>query len=482
VIAGELESFLAHRREQGHSIPAFVEREFRAFLDCGVLERGFIRLRCSSCGHDRLVPFSCKRRVWCPSCAGRRMADTAAHLIDHVFPIVPARQWVLSVPFGLRYRMAYDARLTSAVLSVFIRALFGELRRRARELLGIRSSQYGAVTFVQRFGDALNCNVHFHCVATDGVYAAGRDRRPEFHILPAPEDEEVLRLATTVSRRVQSLLERRGLGNQADAVEADPLSETDPGMAAMVANSVRRRVATGSNTGRRVTRLGDQIDGNLLDEFSTPRCATISGFSVHGNVGIDGRDRSRLERLFRYCLRPAVATGRLTILPDGRLLYRLKRPWRDGTAAVIFEPQDFIAKLAVLVPAPRAHLTRFHGVLGPAAAWRPFIVPSAEPHNGAEMDPHMPSPYPIHSPEKPEVGTGQQSSSVHRNYTWADLMKRVFLIDVLRCESCGGRMKIIAAIAAINQPQLAAKILQCTGLLLRAPPPAPASPVWPPIR
>ena len=90
------------------------------------------------------------------------MADTAAHLVDRVIPIVPVRQWVLSLPFALRYRMAYDARLTSDVLNVFIRALFGELRRRAHELFDLVSPQCGAVTFVQRFGDALNANVHFH--------------------------------------------------------------------------------------------------------------------------------------------------------------------------------------------------------------------------------------------------------------------------------------------------------------------------------
>ena len=93
------------------------------------------------------------------------MADVAAHLVDRVFPIVPVRQWVLSLPFALRYRMAYDARLTGAVLNVFMRALFGELRRRASELLGVGASQCGAVTFVQRYGDALNCNPHFHCMA-----------------------------------------------------------------------------------------------------------------------------------------------------------------------------------------------------------------------------------------------------------------------------------------------------------------------------
>lgn len=78
------------------------------------------------------------------------------------------------------------------------------------------------------------------------------------------------------------------------------------------------------------------------------------GFSVHANICIEARDRMRLERLIRYAARPAVATERLSALPDGRLLYGLKRPWRDGTSAVMFEPQDFMAKLAV----PGAGATR----------------------------------------------------------------------------------------------------------------------------
>src|SRR5438876_3385680 len=149
VVAEQLETFLRRQQERDRPIPRFVEEEFNSFLDCGVLARGFVRLRCQSCGHDRLLAFSCKGRVWCASCGGRRMAETAAHLVDRVFPVVPVRQWVLSVPFALRYRMAYDGHLTSDVLNVFIRVLFGELRRRVYELLGVASSQCGAVTSVQ---------------------------------------------------------------------------------------------------------------------------------------------------------------------------------------------------------------------------------------------------------------------------------------------------------------------------------------------
>jgi len=113
----QLETFLSRARQLDHPVPRFVEREFRAYLECGVLAHGFLRLHCDACGCDRLVPFSCKGR-FCPSCGGRRMADTAAHLVDRVLPEVPVRQWVLSLPFALRYRLAYDAPLTGHISCV----------------------------------------------------------------------------------------------------------------------------------------------------------------------------------------------------------------------------------------------------------------------------------------------------------------------------------------------------------------------------
>jgi hypothetical protein len=118
VVAAELETFLAPQEARDRHIPKSIDDEFRAFLECGVLARGFIRVRCASRSHDRLVAFSCRRRGWCPSCGGRRMAETAAHLVDHVFPEVPVRQWALSIPFPLRYRLAYDSGLMSKVLNV----------------------------------------------------------------------------------------------------------------------------------------------------------------------------------------------------------------------------------------------------------------------------------------------------------------------------------------------------------------------------
>ena len=100
VVSEHLLTFLARRQERDCPAPRFVEREFRDYLTCGIPSHGFLRVHCDSCGHDRIVPFSCKRRGFCPSCNGRKMADTAAHLVDRVFPVVPVRQWVLSLPFA----------------------------------------------------------------------------------------------------------------------------------------------------------------------------------------------------------------------------------------------------------------------------------------------------------------------------------------------------------------------------------------------
>ncbi len=120
VLAKHLSTFLAEA-DAGHSsgLPAFVRRELAAFLDCGVLARGFARVRCTCCGDDLLVAFSCKGRGICPSCGGRRMADTAAHLVDRVLPRVAVRPWVLSLPFSLRFAVAFDRDLCRRVRAIF---------------------------------------------------------------------------------------------------------------------------------------------------------------------------------------------------------------------------------------------------------------------------------------------------------------------------------------------------------------------------
>jgi Transposase zinc-binding domain len=141
VVSRHLETFLARQRERDRHVPNFVETEFREFLDCGVLARRFLRVHCGDCGLDRVVPYSCKKRCVCSSRGGRRMADTAAHLVDRVFPRVPIRQWVLSLPYALRYRLAYDASLATDVLAIFTKTVFASQIRRAREFGAERKAQ-----------------------------------------------------------------------------------------------------------------------------------------------------------------------------------------------------------------------------------------------------------------------------------------------------------------------------------------------------
>lgn len=97
LVREHLETFLAQvEARTGTGVPGFVKDEFEAFLECGVLAHGFLRVRCAECTHEKLVAFSCKRRGFCPSCGARRMAESAAYLVDQVIARVPVRQWVLS--------------------------------------------------------------------------------------------------------------------------------------------------------------------------------------------------------------------------------------------------------------------------------------------------------------------------------------------------------------------------------------------------
>ncbi len=148
-------------------VPAYVEREFRRYLECGILAYGFARARCPDCGHDFLVAFSCKGRGLCPSCNARRMAETAAHLVDHVFPPLPVRQWVLSVPKRLRWYLEREPQAVSAVLHILLRVIEAHRRRSSG---GNAQARFGAVSFIHRFGASLNRHVHYHCCVIDGVF------------------------------------------------------------------------------------------------------------------------------------------------------------------------------------------------------------------------------------------------------------------------------------------------------------------------
>jgi hypothetical protein len=175
IISENLESWLAWREAAERPVPGYVEQELRGYLECGILCFGFARALCTGCGQAFVVAFSCKGRGVCPSCNGRHMTQTAAHLADHVIPPVPVRQWVISVPKRLRGMLADRPQAVAALTKIFLdeieRPLLAvsvgtpdaDMPRAARPRLG-------GISFLHRFGSALNHHVHLHACVTDGVF------------------------------------------------------------------------------------------------------------------------------------------------------------------------------------------------------------------------------------------------------------------------------------------------------------------------
>jgi len=443
VVRDHFETFRAHAAglREGEGLPGFVDQEFREFLRCGWLAGGFARLRCTRCRSERLVAFSCKGRGFCPSCGGRRMAEGAAHLVDHVLPDVPVRQWVLTLPQRLRYRLAWDHDGCRAVSRLFVRAVFGFLRRRARDR-GVTDGRGGAVVVLQRFGGALNLNVHLHALVLDGVFAR-EGGRLRFHPLPALATADVADVLATIVPRVADWLARRGESDEADQ-GADAWAEAAPVLAGLAAASVQGVAALGRVAGTRAQRLG-RIDA-ASDAPGLAECqARQEGFDLHAAVRVGAGRRERLERVCRYVLRPPVAQDRLAVTSAGRVRLALRHMWSDGTTHLEFDPVAFLERLAVLVPRPRVNLILYHGVLAPRAAGRSDIVP---------RDVARPEGAPPGA-----RGTGGRR--------WAALMRRTFEFDVLACAQCGGRLRLIALIesGAISQ-----RVLRHLGIPAEVPP------------
>ena len=188
--------------EQEKQLPRFVKKEFEKFLKCGLLAYGFLRLQCESCRQEKLVAFSCKQRGFCPSCGTKRMAESATHLVEEVFPHKPLRQWVLSFPFPLRLLFAKDSQTMGLVLNLAQRAISTYLIKKAG-LKKKSGAKTGSVTFIQRFGGSLNLNIHFHMMFLDGTYTF-ENEKARFHFLAPPTQSELNNLLKTISKNCET--------------------------------------------------------------------------------------------------------------------------------------------------------------------------------------------------------------------------------------------------------------------------------------
>lgn len=221
-LAREWESWHAERQADTSRspLPEYVAREMDAYLRCGILDHGFLILSCEGCGEKLPVAFSCKRRGFCPSCCAKRMSEISVHLVDNVLSQAPYRQWVTTFPYHLRYWMAASRELTNTVHAEVARMIEIYYLDKA-EKRGIKKPVAGGVTFVQRFGSALNLNVHFHSVVIDGVFSvAGKE--PAFYQLPGPTDEEVSHLVEAVAHTVIKKLREKGYVGAGEEATLNP--------------------------------------------------------------------------------------------------------------------------------------------------------------------------------------------------------------------------------------------------------------------
>ena len=148
-------------------VPAYVDKEFKNYLGCGILAKGFACAHCDSCNKDFLIAFSCKGRGICPSCNTRAMVETAANLIENVIPYVPVRQYVISFPMRIRHHLQ-----THAILKTVLRIVVDEIRKSVIACSpDINNPQIGAISFIQHFGNTLNLHLHFHLIVADGIFS-----------------------------------------------------------------------------------------------------------------------------------------------------------------------------------------------------------------------------------------------------------------------------------------------------------------------
>jgi len=283
----------------------------------------------------------------------------------------------------------------------------------------------------------------------DGAYLVEGTHPPLFRPVAASTVAEVQVLVEEIAARIGRLLEQRGMVERdmenawlGGAVKAGPLDD-------LIGHSITYRVAAGPRTGQKLFTLQTVPAGEDADhrQGHDHNVARAGGFSLHAGIDIAPGQRDKLERLCRYISRPPVAEERMSLVSPGQIRYTLKTPYRDGTTHILVGPLDLMARLAALVPPPRMHLTRFHGVFAPHSKLRAAVTPA---HRG------MGTP-------KAATGAGEQAEAPtprHVAMNWARRLKRVFGIEIESCASCGGKLRIVAS---IEEPQVIAKILSHLG-------------------
>ena len=247
-----------------------------------------------------------------------------------------------------------------------------------------------------------------------------------------------------IAERIGRLLEKRGLIER--DMENAWLTAVGSGGALddLIGHSITYRIAMGPRAGQKLFTL-QTLPASAMPQAEQQGdhrgAAQAGGFSLHAGIDIEPGQRQKLERLCRYVSRPPVAVDRMALTSSGQVRYTLKTPYQDGTTHIVLEPLDLMARLAALVPPPRMHLTRYHGVFAPHSKLRSAVTPAGR---GKGRKPQA------------EEGAEKHVTPKHVAMSWAKRLKRVFGVDIEACARCGGKL---AVIASIEEPEVIQKIL-----------------------
>ena len=393
IVQDHLETFLVQDRDNFLPRSATsAEDSMRAFLECGIHRFGVARFLCRRCGHDVFVAFSCKRRLACPSCDGKRAVVESSRATEELLPCVPYRQWVLVLPKRLRYFVHRDPSLAGGLSRILARALTRFYQTRAAGGSAAATAQWHGV---QRFGSKVNLHVHVHAVVSDGVFLL-EDGVLRFYPAPEPTAEELADLSRELRRRIL----------------------------------------------RRMLKLNAIPEDAAREMLARPH----GGFSLDAQVRVEAEDRAALDRLLRYMLRPAVSIKRLSYRPEQDQVRYWPKKGRPGEPEVLeWEPVEFLGRFARLIPPARLHLVRYHGALGPASRLRAGVTQAAR--EGLSYQALLAGAH-VCGALGAAAAVGRvvhEAVSAAARY-WAACLRKVFEVDALLCPRCGTRMVAVAAI------------------------------------
>ena len=351
------------------------------YVECGVLRYGAVRYRCPDCGRDLFVAFSCKRRGVCPSCDAKRSVMVTAAAMDRLLPPGPYRQWVLVIPKRLRFFINNRPDLAGQLSKIFAREI-------NRFLCQNSTGMPTQLHFIQRFGGALNLHIHVHAVVSDGAYE----------------------------------LKKNALGRPILAFT--PVPPPTPDQLASIVKAVRKKLI------RRICRaggLGREAAENLLSWKN-------SGFSIHEEVYIKASDRTGLERLLRYCSRPALSVARLIYAAKSNSVIYRTEPKGGRSEILTLTPIEFLRRWGLLMPAPNKNLIHYYGALAPRSPLRPLLVSKV-------------------LKEKDKAVVKEKADKLKKKVnTWAACLARVFEVFPLICPNCKVELKPVAVI--LNDKEL----------------------------